>query len=142
MQGIFQCECVAYGAQSVGAHGGTGKRALAAAIQVSAGQTVAAPGVRMDLAGTVTGRVTLPNGQSATGGTVGLLPIAGSSGEEPIGVALIGEDGRYTNYFVGPYEWPLFFAVDGQAPQYGGGTGNHLLAQTVRVTTGATTGYD
>jgi hypothetical protein len=142
MQGYFQCECVAYGAQWVGPRGGTGKRALAAAIQVSAGQTVTAPKVKMDLAGTVTGRVTLPNGQPATGGTVGLLPLAGSSGEEPIGVAVVGEDGRYTNYFVGPYEWPLYFAIDGHAPQYGGGTGNHLLAQTISVATGATTVAD
>ncbi len=143
IQANTQCECKAYGAQWVGSNGGTGKRVLAASIRVSAGQTVSAPVVKMDPAGTVTGRVTLPDGSPATSGTAGLLPLPPEfPGHEPLAAAPIGADGQYTHHFVGPYEWPVYFAVDGQAPQYGGGTGNYLFAQTFTATSGATARHD
>ncbi len=141
VQASIDCECAIYGAQWVGARGGTGKRQFAASIAVSAGQTVTAPVVKMDRAGTITGRVTRPDGTPATG-TVGLLPAAGTPEGAPIGAAAIGEDGRYSLTFAGPYEWALFFDADGEAPQFAGGTANRYLATKVMVRSQSTTGYD
>ncbi|GIH06143.1 hypothetical protein Rhe02_42100 [Rhizocola hellebori] len=128
-----------YGAQWVGPHGGTGRQLQAKSITLSAGQTKSLT-IKMDRAGTITGRVTKPDGQPAASARVGLVqggyPICCGG---PVTTST-DENGFYTIDFAGPYDWPLSFVQDNL--QFAGHTANRHLAQTVRVRAGATTTYD
>ncbi len=129
-----------YGAQWVGANGGTGSQLLAQSIRVGRGETVAGPVIRLDRPGVITGQISTSDGQTPRFGQVEVL-----SGHPREGTSLgvhIGEDGRYTIGFLGPYDWPLLFRADDQARQWSGHVGNRYLARTVRVNAGATTAFD
>ncbi len=128
-----------YGAQWVGANGGTGRQLHAKSITLTAGQTKSLT-IKMDRAGTITGRVTKPDGQPAVSAVVGLVqggfPIGGGA---PV-TTRTDENGVYTIDFAGPYDWPLSFAQDNL--QFAGQIANRHLAQAVHVTSGATTTYN
>ncbi|TCB94295.1 carboxypeptidase regulatory-like domain-containing protein [Micromonospora zingiberis] len=131
-----------YGAQWVGPHGGTGQRERAVTVQVRTGRTVAAPQVRLDPPGTVTGRLTRASDATpVSGGYVKALPSVPHPKDGDSGV-ISDDDGRYTLAGLGPYHWPLFFTGPGLASQWSGGTADRLLARTVRVRPGATVTAD
>lgn len=125
-----------YGIQWVGRTGGTGNQLQAAAVVVRSGQTTAAPAIKLDKIGTVTGRVTdKATGQPIAG--VVVTPFSFHPGVGPSFAVNTDEDGRYTLSVLGPYNWPILFAgVDQYAWQWTGGTPNRYLATPVRVTAG------
>jgi hypothetical protein len=129
-----------YGAQWVGANGGTGRQLSAKSFTVAVGQNLTVPVIRLDRAGTITGRVSNPDGSPASSGRVDVLtghPLSGSS----LGV-LLNEDGTYTIDFLGPYDWPLLFDVHTKAAQWSGHVGDRFFARTVKVKSGASTAFD
>lgn len=136
----FPADAAGYGAQWVGRDGGTGVQPRAQVFTFTAGTVTTAPTIRMDRAGVISGTVTSETGQ-LPGGTVWAVDQAHNTGGG-FGYASFGADGRYTIDFLGPYEWPLLFKVDGHAPQWSGTTGNRLLADKVKVKAGKTTRYD
>ncbi len=138
----FPMEAPGYGTQWVGANGGTGKQHLAADITVGVGQTAAAPLIKMDRAGSITGRVTKPSGAPASSGWTAIYGVADGAGEIPPGAAIFDADGRYRLDNLGPYDWQLFFFGDGEARQYSGGVANRLLARAIPVSVGATSTYN
>ncbi len=138
----FPTEAPGYGIQWVGANSGKGKQHLAAEVTVAAGQTVAAPVIKMDRAGSLSGRVTRPSGAAPQGGWAAIYPVVSSSGEVPPGHAVFDDNGNYTFDNLGPYDWQLFFWSSADARQFSGGVANRLLAQAVPVTVGATSTYD
>ncbi|GIG01548.1 hypothetical protein Cci01nite_66410 [Catellatospora citrea] len=129
-----------YGAQWVGRNGGTGAQPRAQVFTFTAGTVTTAPTIRMDRAGVISGTVTSETGR-LPGGTIWVVDEAYNTGGG-FGYANFEADGRYTIDFLGPYEWPLLFKVDGHAPQWSGTTGNRLLADKVKVKAGSTTRYD
>ncbi len=105
------------------------------------GAVTAAPDVKLDRAGSVTGRVTsAAGGAPVTGGTVGLSAFHPGPGQHQY--VQIGADGSYTFPALGPYAWPLLFSTGANAPQWSGGTGTRSFAQKIQVTAGGTTRYD
>jgi hypothetical protein len=130
-----------HGAQWVGATGGTGSQLLAKSIQAANGQSVAGPVIRLDAAGTVTGKVT--NADGSTPSFTGIVSTGdGGFNSGSIGAWGLDEQGRYTLDFLGPYEWPLLFDTDADAAQWSGGVANRYLATKVKVTSGAVKTYD
>ncbi|MEV0455682.1 MSCRAMM family protein [Catellatospora methionotrophica] len=136
----FPSQAPGYGAQWLGANGGTGLQGQARDFTMTAGQTVTAPTIRMDKAGTITGKVTTKTG-GIEFGSVRVLDESFNVGGG-LGSAEIAADGRYTIDFLGPYQWPLLFKAKDHAPQWSGGTGNRYIAERVTVTAGQTTTYD
>lgn len=136
----FPTDAPGYGAQWLGANGGTGLQGQARDFVLTAGQTVTAPTIKMDKAGTITGQVTTKTG-GIQYGSVRVLDEAFNVGGA-IGSVDIDEDGRYTIDFLGPYQWPLLFKALDHAPQWSGGTGNRFIAERITVTAGQTTTYD
>ncbi|GAA0948737.1 carboxypeptidase-like regulatory domain-containing protein [Virgisporangium aurantiacum] len=130
-----------YGAQWVGPNGGTGNQLLARVVNAVAGQTVTVPAIRLDRAGTITGRVFTAPGVPAKRGVVSPLSWHPGSGTTDL-AADIGADGRYTIDQLGPYQWPLLFTDFDKALQWSGNVGNRHLAQRIAVTAGGTTTYD
>lgn len=131
----------AYGAQWVGAKGGTGQQDLAAKLVVKAGKTTAAPRIKLDKAGIVTGTATSATGQPLVHGVVGITELDTGAGTDRRYVP-IGADGRYTVDYLGPYQWPLLFGAQNHAFQWSGGKGNRLNAKLVSVKSGKTTTYN
>lgn len=130
-----------YGAQWVGATGGTGDPRQAAVITAADGQWVSAPTIKLDRKGTVTGVVTSDSGQPVEWGSVGVYsPHPGLGGG--YGHVAIDEEGRYSTDFLGPYNWALIFAAEGHAIQWSGGATNRFSATTVKVTSDVTTTYN
>ncbi|MEU8000792.1 carboxypeptidase regulatory-like domain-containing protein [Catellatospora sp. NPDC049111] len=136
----FPTDAPGFGAQWLGANGGTGLQGQARDFTLAAGQTVTAPVIRMDKAGTVTGTVTTKTG-GIQYGSVRVLDEGFNVGGG-IGSVDIDSDGRYTIGFLGPYQWPLLFKALDHAPQWSGGTGNRFIAARITVTAGQTTTYD
>ncbi|ASW53414.1 carboxypeptidase-like regulatory domain-containing protein [Plantactinospora sp. KBS50] len=131
-----------YGQQWVGRYGGTGQRQRAAVIRVRSGATTAAPQIRLDPPGEITGTVTAAaTGQPVRGVYVGLVPMVPDPKYTP-DVAITEADGRYTVGRLGPYDWALQFSGPQIATQWSGGVGNSLLARTVRVRSGGSTTLD
>ncbi|WP_155369761.1 MSCRAMM family protein [Catellatospora vulcania] len=130
-----------YGAQWVGASGGTGDPRKAAVITAAAGQWVAAPTIKLDRAGTITGTVKSDSGQPIKWGSVGVYSPHPGLGNG-YGHVSIDANGRYSTDFLGPYNWALIFAAEGHATQWSGGATNRFSAQTVKVTSDATTTYN
>lgn len=129
-----------YGAQWVGANGGTGRQLHAKSFTLAVGQTITGTVIKLDRAGTITGRVSTPDGGLPRFGSVNVLsghPISGSG----LGVP-VNEDGTYTLDFLGPYDWPLLFEAADQASQWSGHVGDRLFARTVKVNSGATATFD
>ena len=140
--GVFQLwayptEAPGYGAQWVGWNGGTGTQVSARPINVEKDQAAEGIVVKMDRAGTITGKVTRSDGSVAAQSVVSFLNIEPHVGGG-VGLAHVDDEGRYTVDFLGPYEWPLMFG----GGQFSGNTGNRHLAQKINVTAGATTTYD
>ncbi|NUT23560.1 MAG: PEGA domain-containing protein [Hamadaea sp.] len=131
----------AYGAQWVGPNGGTGVQTDAAILTATEGQAVAAPAIKLDRAGTITGTVTSSTGAVQTQGYVGIVQPDFGSGAD-IRYTPISSNGVYTVDYLGPYKWPLYFTAAGHANQWSGGTGNRRLADLVKVRPGQTTTYD
>ncbi|MFY1659916.1 hypothetical protein [Micromonospora sp. WMMD1274] len=130
----------AYGAQWVGATGGTGDTKQARVVTLRAGQTVTVPPIRLDRAGVVTGTVTsAATGRPATSGAVTLAPESGFFLNW--GVKLDAQ-GRYRIDWLGPYAWPLLYTTADNATQWSGGFALRGKAVPVTVRAGATTVYD
>ena len=130
----------AYGAQWVGATGGTGDAKQARVVTLRAGQTVTVPPIRLDRAGVVTGTVTsAATGRPATSGAVKLAPQSGVFLNW--GVKLDAQ-GRYRIDWLGPYAWPLLFTTADNATQWSGGFALRGKAVPVTVRAGATTVYN
>jgi len=131
-----------HGDQWVGAHGGVGAQKKAAVITVAAGQTVAAPKVKLDRRGTLTGAVR----DRATGAPIANALVGFTSNDPNSGSASIhvrtDAAGRYTFDALGPYDWPIFYAADGYASEWSGNTGNRLQANPVTVKAGKTRNHD
>ncbi|MFC0028648.1 hypothetical protein ACFFMM_03815 [Micromonospora chaiyaphumensis] len=129
-----------YGAQWVGATGGTGDPARARRLNLAAGRTVTVPPVRLDRAGTITGTVT----SAATGAPVtsGEVSLAHSSGLSYLswGTYLDGQ-GTYRIDWLGPYRWPLLFTTPDHALQWSGGVPVRGQAKPVTVRAGQSTTY-
>jgi hypothetical protein len=130
-----------YGAQWVGSTGGTGRQDAAAKLLVKSGETTAAPKIKLDKAGTITGKATSENGQPLVRGIVGIVEPDYGAGSDHRYVS-IGADGTYTVDYLGPYQWPLIFGAEGHAYQWSGGKGDRLKATLVAVSSRKTTKYN
>jgi hypothetical protein len=130
-----------YGAQWVGPAGGTGDPRQAAVITVPDGQWVTAPTIKLDRAGTITGAVTSETGQPIEWGSVNIYAFHPGAGPG-YGHASLDENGRYSTDFLGPYSWPLLFHGQDHATQWSGGAPDRFSAQTIKVTSDATTTYN
>ncbi|MEE6262442.1 carboxypeptidase regulatory-like domain-containing protein [Plantactinospora sonchi] len=128
-----------HGRQWVGPRGGTGDQRAAAVVQVGGGATVAGPTVRLDRAGTISGRVT----DRGTGAPIANVNIHlfGYHPEEGQAVGWTDADGRYQVTGLGPYAWPLFFHRQGRPGQWSGGVPDRHDADRIRVTAGGTSTY-
>ncbi|MFS8479338.1 MAG: carboxypeptidase-like regulatory domain-containing protein [Micromonosporaceae bacterium] len=131
-----------HGMQWVGRNGGTGSQFAAHKITVEQGQTVEAPPVLLDRAGSVSGRVT----DKATGAPVADAIVSLLTAHPGIGdfgpSARTDADGRYTLANLGPYDWPLYFDHSEYAGQWSGGAPSRLLAKPVKVKHGKTVTAD
>jgi hypothetical protein len=129
----------ALGMQWLGAAGGTGNREAALRFTVAAGDQVVAPKVRLDKAGTITGKVTDVGTGAALSYTcvwvAALSPGFGGGGDCP---AATGADGTYTIAGVGPYAWPVEFARGNYQWRWSGNAINRLTATPVTVRAGRT----
>ncbi|MFD0747403.1 carboxypeptidase-like regulatory domain-containing protein [Phytohabitans flavus] len=131
----------AYGAQWFTPAGGTGDQRQAAKFKIKAGKTTRLGTILLDPAGSVTGVVRDANGQPVEHVEVGVTAFEIPRSELfPEGT---DEAGRYTIRNLGPYAWPLLFTPIADLPrQWSGATGNRFQAETVPVTSGATSTYD
>ncbi|MFY1675074.1 carboxypeptidase regulatory-like domain-containing protein [Plantactinospora sp. WMMB334] len=129
-----------YGRQWVGPDGGTGDERQAAVVTATVGQTATAPQIKLDRAGTVTGRVT----DAATGAPIDNAFISVLTAHPGVGVgdAYPDEDGRYTLERLGPYDWPVVVHAYGYASQWSGGAPSRYTATPVTVTAGASVSND
>lgn len=118
---VFPKEGSGYGAQWVGATGGTGHQVQAQSFTVANGQTITAPVIKLDKAGTITGKITSATGAPLKYGSVTMAPQSYHSGG---GFGLVGTDadGNYTIDFLGPYTWPLLITAQSHAMQWSDGT--------------------
>ncbi|WP_412540093.1 carboxypeptidase regulatory-like domain-containing protein [Longispora sp. K20-0274] len=130
-----------FGAQWVGASGGTGDAFQAAPVHVVAGQSSTAPDVRLDRAGAIAGKIT----DKATGAplanvTVGLRSL--NPGSDECSCVRTDASGQYRIGGLGPYAWPLFFThLPEHASQWSGGAGDRTKAKKIQVVAGGTTNY-
>jgi hypothetical protein len=129
-----------HGAQWVGAHGGTGSRALAKAINVTADQTTQLSPILLDGAGSISGTVV----DGATGAPVAgvcAFPRAHPGPEDVFDRPYCTkQDGKYTIDGLGPYHWPVEF-VDVLGPhawQWSGDQPSQLTARLIKVRIGQT----
>ncbi|RKR86566.1 carboxypeptidase family protein [Micromonospora pisi] len=131
----------AYGAQWFTPEGGTGDQRQATKINIRAGKTTRLGTIQLDPAGSVTGVVRDPAGQPVEHVEVGVTAFEIPRSElVPEGT---DKEGRYTVRNLGPYAWPLLFTPIADLPrQWSGATGNRFQAETVPVTSGATSTYD
>jgi hypothetical protein len=129
-----------YGVQWLGASGGTGSQLAAQLIQSQPEGTTAAPVIKLDRAGSVSGTVTNVDSSRAAGTIVSVLPYSTFEGPPGIGSTQANEEGSYTLDRLGPYQWPLLFEKG--SSQWSGAVGNRHLAQPVSVHSGQTSGYN
>lgn len=129
-----------YGRQWVGPNGGTGDEREAAVISAKVGETVTAPQIKLDRAGTISGRVT----DAATGDPIENAWISVLTAHPGVGVtdAVTDADGRYTLERLGPYEWPVITQAWDYASQWSGGATSRYTATPIRVTAGGDTTHD
>jgi hypothetical protein len=136
-----------YGAQWVGASGGTGDQRLAQTFTVAAGTVVNAAPIRLDHAGSITGVVTGPPGapvDNAPLPDIAVMPYAPQTmlhlnyGPGLAMMTRVGASFQLTG--LGPYQWPVLFQ-DWQgtyAEQWSGGARNRYKASMVSVSAGGT----
>ena len=144
--GLYQLfaepESSRYGAQWFTPEGGTGDQREATKVRVKAGKTTKAGTVLLDPGGKISGVVRDPAGQPTAGVNVGVraFDLPGSAEYPPDDT---DAQGRYTVDGLGPYSWPLLFTPVWDVPrQWSGATGNRFQAETMPVTSGATSTYD
>ncbi|WP_410652422.1 collagen binding domain-containing protein [Amycolatopsis sp. cmx-4-54] len=129
-----------YGMQWAGTDGGTGDIGQARTVTAELGKVVSTPDIRMDPAGTITGKVT----DRATAAAVGGVCVYPYAVDPRIGfrfdVNCSRNDGTYTIKGLGPYRWPLEFASSrgDYAWQWSGGAADRFTARPVRVRPGTT----
>lgn len=128
-----------YGAQWYAESGGTGDRRVATSYAMKAGRTVTAPPIRLDRAGTVTGRVKDRYGIVRS---TCLYPFGRQPDLEAVPLLTCTDAaGSYLFDRLGPYRWPL--SADGQvdlgAPAWSGNATNRFDAALVQVGSGAST---
>jgi hypothetical protein len=102
-----------YGIQWVGAKGGTGSQYKAKRLDVVAGQSLAAPVVRLDPAASITGTITdAQTGEPLTNGCAAVLPWRPGGSSNVVGPYCSSYDsgGQYTIANLGPYDWPVQFS--------------------------------
>ncbi|MGC4894638.1 hypothetical protein [Micromonospora sp. DT31] len=129
-----------YGAQWIGATGGTGEAKQARVISLGAGRTATVPTIRLDRAGVITGTVTsAATGGSVTSGTVSIAHEPG--GVYPEWGVELDAQGHYRIDWLGPYQWPLLFTTADNATQWSGGVALRGKATPVTVRAGVTTTY-
>ncbi|WP_203904131.1 carboxypeptidase-like regulatory domain-containing protein [Virgisporangium aliadipatigenens] len=131
-----------YGAQWVGASGGTGDPRAAKVVQAVVGQVTTLSDIRLDRAGTITGRVTEPDGTPAVYGAVNFASWHPGPGPNSGLAADVAADGSYTFGGLGPYEWPLLFSAKDKPRQWSGNAVDRDQAARIVVTAGGTTTYD
>jgi len=131
-------EYMSYGLQWVGAKGGTGSQYQAKKITVVAGQSVAAPTIKLDPAASISGVITdAVTGELLTNGCASVLPWFPGDGTSVVGPYCIDywTDGKYTIPNLGPYAWPIqfsyYYASDTYAAYWSGGQSNRKAATLV-----------
>ncbi|HLL64761.1 MAG TPA: carboxypeptidase regulatory-like domain-containing protein [Micromonosporaceae bacterium] len=130
-----------YGSQWVGRSGGTGDIREAVVVRAVAGVVTEVPDIRLDRAGSITGRVTTRAGGAAV--SAGHVRISVMFfGRENAEVVEIDATGRYTIGGLGPYRWPLLFDAPDHPMQFSGGTINRYRATHIQVTAGGSTTFD
>jgi len=130
------------GMQWVGPAGGTGDQREASVLSLTNGQSAPALTIRLDRAGSITGRVTSETGQPVTFGEVGLLTQSAAVGGGATPSAVIEPDGTYRLDGLGPYQWPLILHATGHAYQWSGVKPSRYEAQKIQVTAGGTATYN
>lgn len=130
-----------HGIQWVGSAGGTGDQKAATRFHIQDGQTTTGPVVRLDPAGSISGKVTSETGKRFYGG-VGVITGWDSPGSIGAAYAPVAADGSYTVTGLGPYQWPLLFSGGGHAMQWSGGTSSRFDATKIQVIAGATATYN
>jgi hypothetical protein len=130
-----------YGAQWVGATGGTGDQRLARTFTLNAGQVDGIAPIRVDRAGSITGSVTGP--AYDTWSQIFVTPFAPQlyapimMGAQGLGTEVhIGTSFLLTG--LGPYQWPVLFqdSAHWYAEQWSGGAPNRYQASMVSVPAG------
>jgi hypothetical protein len=129
-----------YGAQWVGQSGGVGTATRATTVTVTGAATATFPTIRLDRAGTISGVLRSEAGVPIAWGTVSLHSF-GQGGGAPSFTADVDSTGAYRFDWLGPYEWPLLFAVQEHAWQWSGGQADRRRATGIRVRAGQTTTY-
>jgi len=136
-----------WGAQWLGATGGTGDRRLAAIVPIATGLTATAPTLRLDPAGEISGVVR----SRATGQPIPFVcmwPFGRASGLDimlssaPAITTCANEIGVYRMAGLGPYSWPVEFSTTGYANVWSGGATDRFHARYVPVRPGDVTTLD
>ena len=132
-----------YGAQWVGASGGTGDQRQALTISATTGTVTAVPPIRVDHAGSISGVASDPYGDVTTGVYISpVAPQVGLSYRSDSGLAVyLSLGSTYTLTGLGPYAWPVDFANydrGAYAEQWSGGAPNRYAATPVQVNPGQT----
>ncbi|WP_020520713.1 carboxypeptidase-like regulatory domain-containing protein [Catelliglobosispora koreensis] len=118
-----------YGGQWVGTTGGKGSQLEAVSIYVQKGEAAQAPVVKLDKAGTISGKITAPDGAPVPNAQVSLV----DTWDGGYGDIYADAEGNYSIDNLGPYAWPLRFYHHTQATQFSGGKGNRHEATRVQV---------
>lgn len=136
-----------YGAQWVGAQGGTGDRRQAAVFTATLGNSIAITPIKLDRAGTITGVITDSRTSAPIDGVSSIekicaRPFAGLVSElhdTPAGQCADAQ-GRYVIGGLGPYQWPVQFMSFQQtyAQTWSGGGDNRFDATMISVVAGQT----
>jgi hypothetical protein len=133
-----------HGSQWVGPTGGTGNESLAQTVTVQPGQVRTQPAITLDPSGGVKGTVTdKVSGKAVADVCVTVIPIGlGDSFGVGCEGARTDSAGHYTLSGLGPYAWPVEYALTtptpGYAWQWSGGAAGRKQATPVVVTAGAT----
>lgn len=143
---IFVDPAEPWGAQWLGASGGTGDRRAAAKISVRVRETVTAPVVKLDRAGAIAGTLR----DRATGAPLlgYVRPFGMTSGLMMVCTNLphytdcSEADGGYRLDRLGPYAWPVEFVAAGHASEWSGGATDRFRAKPIPVRAGEVTRLD
>jgi hypothetical protein len=132
-----------YGAQWVGAHGGTGDQREAQRFGLTEGTVTTVPPIQLDHAGSISGVVGPGNNQVTNEYYVqpfGLQPGLGFGWGLGAGIAVAAlMGGPYTLTGLGPYAWPVEFSGRaGFADQWSGNAPDRYAATLVQVKAGQT----
>jgi len=132
-----------YGAEWVGAHGGTGDQREAQWFQLTEGTVTTVPPIQLDHAGSISGTVGPANYQVNNEYYVqpfGLQPGLSFGWANSAGISVVRQMGiPYTLTGLGPYAWPVEFSGRaGFADQWSGNAPDRYAATLVQVKAGQT----